>query len=96
MRITSIPALLALTVALGSCGPQTPEEVREASIAKCERQFGRLSPDPAKGNALCSCMTDRLAEQGLEVTDMLGAGRAQVESITRGCAAQAGIALPTR
>ena len=96
MRYTSIPALLALTATLAACGPQSPEEVRAASIAKCERQFGRMSPDPSKGNALCSCMTDRLAEQGLEVTDMLGAGRAQVESITRTCAAQAGIALPTQ
>ena len=95
MRITSIPAIIALTAALTACGPQTPDEVRAASIAKCERQFGRMSPDPSKGNALCSCMTDRLAEQGLEITDMLGAGRDQVESITRSCAAKAGIALPT-
>jgi hypothetical protein len=94
MRFASISALFALTTLLAACGPQSPEEVRAASIAKCERQFGRMAPDPSKGNALCSCMTDRLAEQGLEITDMLGAGREQVESITRNCAARAGIALP--
>ena len=88
------PVLAGVLATLSACGPQTPEEVRGASIAKCERQFGRLSPDPAKGNALCSCMTDRLADAGLEVTDMLGGNRAKVEQITRSCASKAGIALP--
>ena len=96
MRFATIVGALALSGALAACGPSSPEEVRAASVAKCERQFGRMAPDPSQGNALCSCMTDRLAEQGLEITDMLGAGRAQVERITRGCAAQAGISLPTR
>ncbi len=96
MRLANFTAAIALSCVLAGCGPSSPEEVRAASIAKCERQFGRIAPDPSKGNALCSCMTDRLAEQGLEITDMLGAGRAQVESITRSCAMQAGVALPAR
>ncbi|WP_336986193.1 hypothetical protein [Altererythrobacter aquiaggeris] len=104
MRITLITAATAAAaaaaaaataaLALGGCGPQTPEGVRAASVAKCERQFGRMTTDPALGNALCYCMADRLTEEELEITDMLGDGRAQVEEITRSCARQTGVPLP--
>lgn len=90
-----ILATAALGALLASCGPSSPEEIRDAAIAKCERQFGRMAPDPSKGNALCTCMTDKLAEKGLEITDMLGEGRAAVEEVTRSCARQAGVPLPT-
>ncbi|KEO87779.1 hypothetical protein EH31_06380 [Erythrobacter longus] len=94
MRIIAIPATLALTCTLAACGPQSPEEVRLAGIAKCERQFGQMAPNPSQGNALCTCLVDSLAEQGLEITDMLGPNRAQVEGTTRSCAARAGISIP--
>lgn len=94
MRVTTIPATFALTYMLAACGPQGPEEVRLAGIAKCERQFGQLASDPSQGTALCTCLVDSLAEQGLEITDMLGPNRAQVEGTTRSCAARAGISLP--
>ena len=81
-------------VLLAGCGQATPEEARAGSVAKCERQFGRLAPDPTKGAALCNCLVDKLAEKGLEITDMLGSERAKVEGITRSCAQSAGIALP--
>ena len=95
MRFNAPIGAIALCSVLAACGPTTPEEVREANVAKCERQFGRMAPDPAKGNALCTCLVDSLAEQGLEITDMLGPKRAEVESTTRSCARRAGIALPT-
>ena len=94
-RIAAMLTLTALACGLAACGPQTPEDIRAAAIAKCERQFGRVAPDPALGNALCSCMTDRLAEKGLEITDMLGGDRAAVEEIGRSCAARVGMELPT-
>lgn len=80
---------------LTACGPQSPEDVRAAAIAKCERQFGRMAPDPAKGNALCSCMADDMAAEGVEITDMLGEGRQAVERIVRNCASRVGVPLPT-
>ncbi len=80
---------------LSACGPQSAEDVRDATIAKCERQFGRMAPDAAKGNALCTCMADEMASKGVEITDMLGEGREAVEAIVRTCAGRAGISLPT-
>ncbi|MEO9462716.1 MAG: hypothetical protein ABJ242_08275 [Marinomonas sp.] len=87
----ALPAL-----ALTGCGPQTPEDIRAASIAKCERQFGQMAPDPEKGAAFCGCLTDKLADQGLEITDMLGSGREKVMSAARSCGAANGIAMPER
>lgn len=87
-------AIFGAASLLAACGPQTPEEARLASIAKCERQFGRMAPDPSKGNALCTCMVDDLAAQGLEVTDVFGGDRAAMEQITRGCARKVGVPLP--
>lgn len=85
------PMLAAL---LAGCGPQSPEDVRAAAVAKCERQFGRVASDPSKGTALCTCLTDKLAENGLEITDMLGGDRAKVEELGRSCARSAGVTLP--
>lgn len=85
------PMLAAL---LAGCGPQSPEDVRAAAVAKCERQFGRVAPDPAKGAALCGCLVDRLADNGLEITDMLDGDRAKVEELGRSCARSAGVTLP--
>ena len=93
MRYTVIAGAV-LASALSACGPQSPEEERAASVAKCERQFGRMAPDPSKGNVLCTCMIDRLAEEGMEITDVFGGDRAKVEDITRRCAVKAGVALP--
>lgn len=81
-------------LALAACGPQTPEEVRGAAIAKCEQRFARSAPDPSKGTALCTCLTDKLAEEGMEITDMLTGDRAKVEEIGRSCAKSAGMSLP--
>lgn len=92
IRVPLAASLLAIL--LTACGPQSPEDVRAAAVAKCERQFGNLSPDPAKGAAFCNCFTDRLAENGLVITDMLGSNRAKVEGIGRSCASSAGVALP--
>ena len=86
--------VLGSLATLSACGPQSPEEVRAASVAKCERQFGRMAPDPSKGNALCTCMTDKLAEEGLEITDTLGGDRSKVEEITRSCGRKAGVPMP--
>lgn len=83
-----------LALMLAACGPQSPEDIRAASVAKCERQVGKMAPDPAKGAALCGCMVDRLAADGLEIADMLGSDRAQVEAITRSCARSVGVNLP--
>lgn len=94
MRIISAVSVIGASLAMSGCGPSSPEEVRSASIAKCERQFGRLAPDPSKGNALCSCLTDKLVEKGLEITDMLGENRPAVEGAVRSCASQAGIKVP--
>ncbi|WP_156318116.1 hypothetical protein [Porphyrobacter sp. AAP60] len=80
---------------LAGCGPQSPEDIRAAAIAKCEIRFARAVSDPAKGTAWCTCTTDRLAENGLALTDMLGSERAKVEGITQSCARSAGISLPT-
>ena len=82
-------------LALTACGPQTPEDARAGLIAKCERQFGRAASDPSKGTQLCTCLTDKLAAEGLEITDMLGPDRARVESLGRSCASAAGVTLPT-
>ena len=91
-------AALFLPLMLIACGPQTPQDARAAAIAKCETRFGRAAlangADSAGANALCTCMTDRLANAGLEITDMLGPQRSRVEAIGRSCAAQAGITLP--
>ena len=94
MRVSTILSSIALSSVLVACGPATPEDERAASIAKCDRQFGRMAPDPSKGTALCSCLVDNLAEQGLEITDVFGSDRAKIESATRSCAAQVGIPMP--
>ena len=93
MRFALINAA-ALSALLAACGPATPEEAQSASIARCERQFGRIAADASQGRALCTCLTARLAEQGLEPTDMFGSNRSKVEAATRACAAQAGISMP--
>ncbi|MDP5102614.1 MAG: hypothetical protein NWP98_01665 [Erythrobacter sp.] len=87
-------AILIAAPLLGACGPQSPEAARAAEIAKCEIRFERVAPDPSKATAWCTCLTDRLAEEGLELTDMLGDERAKVEAITRSCARRAGVAMP--
>ncbi|MEP5938699.1 MAG: hypothetical protein ABJ239_10255 [Erythrobacter sp.] len=92
---TKLAVIVLAATGLAACGPQSPEDVRAAAIAKCERQFGRMSPDPAKGNALCSCMADDMAAEGVEITDMLGEGREAVKRIVRSCARRAGVPLPT-
>lgn len=94
-RLCMIGAALS-PIALAGCGPQTPEDARALSINRCERQFGRMAPDASQGNALCTCMVDELAEEGLEVTDALGGNRARVEQITRTCAQRVGVPLPDR
>ena len=91
-----LAAMGLTTMGLTACGPQSPEDVRAAAIAKCERQFGRMAPDPAKGNALCSCMADDMAAEGVEITDMLGEGRQAVERIVRTCANRVGVPLPSK
>lgn len=93
--IAGLGAMLGAVLALGGCGPQTPEEVRAATIDKCERQFGQMAPDPSAGTQLCTCLVDRLAAEGLEITDMMGGDRSQVEGIARSCAGAAGVSLPT-
>ncbi len=93
MKIAII-AIPFSAVIIAGCGPQSAEDARAHAVDKCERQFGRLSPDASKGEALCSCMTDRLAAEGLEITDMLGGDRAKVEAIGKSCAKEAGIAVP--
>lgn len=90
--LRAAPLLAAL---LAGCGQPSPEDVRAASLARCERQFGKVAPDPAKGAALCGCLVDRLAEEGLDITDMLGGDRGTVEGIGRSCASRAGVKLPT-
>lgn len=94
MKVLTMTTALASLV-LVSCGPQTPEEVRAAATAKCERQFGKMAPDPEKGEAFCGCLVDRLAENGLEVTDMLGGDREKVMETTRSCAQTHGISVPS-
>jgi hypothetical protein len=93
--VMAIGVMAAAMAGLVGCGPTTPEDVRAATIAKCERQFGKMAPDPAKGNALCSCMADEMVAEGVEITDMLGSGRDAVERIVRACAGRAGVPLPT-
>lgn len=79
---------------LSACGEAMPGDARAASIQRCERQFGQMAPDPSQGNALCTCMVDDLAAEGLEVTDMLGGDGSRVEEITRNCASEVGVTLP--
>ena len=94
MMKAGIGLTLGLPMMLTACGPSSPEEIRASAIAKCERQFGRMAPDASAGNAMCTCMVDDLAAKGLEITDMLGEGRAAVEEVTRSCARQNGVPLP--
>lgn len=86
--------LLVLAAASGGCSGGEPVDMRTAAIAKCERKFGQFSGNEATGKALCTCMTDRLAEQGLEITDMLAGDSGKVEDIAKSCAASAGMKLP--
>lgn len=91
MRQSLIASIAVFSSMLIGCGPTSPEAARNADIAKCERQFGRLASDAAQGEALCTCLIDRLAQEGLEITDAFGSNRARVEAATRTCAARAGI-----
>jgi hypothetical protein len=86
---------VAVMLGMAGCAPATPEEARAGLIAKCERQFGKVAPDPAKGTALCTCLTDKLAAEGLAITDMFGGDRGKIEGLMRSCAASAGVKLPT-
>lgn len=95
MRAVTFCGAIALATGLSACGPTSPEEARAAMISKCERQFGRMASDTSKGYALCSCFTDKLSDQGLEITDMLGPDRSSVEGALRSCAAQAGVQVPS-
>ena len=82
-------------MALAGCGPQSPEEARADTIAQCEMQFGRIAPDAAQGTQLCTCLADKLAAEGLAITDMLGGDRSKIEGMARSCASEAGVSLPT-
>ncbi len=90
MRNSAISAA-ALAALLAACAPQTAEDARQASAARCERQFGRMAPDPAQGLALCECIVGRLEDRGLEMSDALGSAREEIVGITRSCAAENGI-----
>lgn len=96
IRASAAAALLATPLALGGCdraegGAAYGGGERGRMIAKCVDKFGRAAPDPSKGEALCSCMVDRLSDEGLEVTDVFGADRNRVMEITRLCGAAVGI-----
>lgn len=93
-RGAGVAAALALGALLAGCGQASPEDARAALTGKCERQFARLAPDPAKGAELCTCLTDKLAEDGLAITDMMGGDGAKVQAVARSCAGRVGISLP--
>jgi hypothetical protein len=58
----------------------------------CERTFARMAPDPAKGQALCSCIVDGLEAEGLSIIETMGNDRGK--EIASQCAAKAGVSLP--
>ncbi len=91
-----IRKITALTIAalLVSCGPNAPADKRSLEIDACERRLGRMLPDTAKGAALCSCLVDGLAREGLEFTDILSPHRERVEAISQSCARQVGVEMP--
>lgn len=91
-RTLAITGIASLTMLTG-CGSLGPGGEREASMARCERQFGQMAPDPDKGEAFCGCLIDRLAEQGLEITDMLGDDAETVMQTTRSCASAHGVPI---
>lgn len=94
MKVLSLAVALS-SLALVSCGPQTAEDVRAASTAKCERQFGKMASSPEKGKVFCGCLVDRLAESGMEVTDMLGGDQEKVMETAKSCARTHGIPIPS-
>ncbi|MEL7454452.1 MAG: hypothetical protein AAGJ50_13880 [Pseudomonadota bacterium] len=93
MRFHLVSAALAPLTLLAACGLPSAEDAREASIAKCDRQFGRMAPDAAKGAAFCGCLVDKLSEEGLEITDMMGGERERVMQTTRSCAQAHGVPI---
>lgn len=92
MRGGGLAVLAAAGALLAGCGEALPEDAQAVSVQRCERQFGRMAGgDAAKGAALCGCMVDRLAQEGMEITDAMGAGKQQVMAVTRSCARENGI-----
>jgi hypothetical protein len=75
---------------VGGCG--AAGSAREQSLARCERSFARMAPDPAAGKALCSCIVDGLEAEGLSIIETMGNDRGK--EIASQCAAQAGVSLP--
>ncbi len=92
MRGGGLALLAAAGALLAGCGEALPEDAQAASVQRCEQQFGRMAgDDTAKGAALCACMVERLAQEGMEITNAMGTGKEQVMAITRSCAREHGI-----
>lgn len=88
--VAAIAALIPATLLLTGCG--AGGSPKERTLARCERSFARMAPDPAAGQALCSCLVDRLEAEGISILETMGDGRGT--EIARECAAQVGVSLP--
>ncbi len=82
---------IILFAPLAACGMG---DDRSRSIARCERQMQNLAPDTAAANAMCTCIVDSLAAEGMTIIDTLGDSSGRGEAITRQCAIENGVPLP--
>jgi len=89
MRWTS---LLAAVLFLGACSQGGSD--RDRAIARCERTAARASASGVTVTTMCTCFVDRLAAEGMSITDTIGSGRARGQEIMRSCAAAAGVSVP--
>ncbi len=88
-----LPAAAVALASLSACG-MVPGDEQARSQARCERTFARMAPDPSQGQALCSCMTERLADEGMTIIDTMGSGSGKGQEIVRQCASENGVQLP--
>jgi PBP1b-binding outer membrane lipoprotein LpoB len=93
MQISAIVVASLLFSALLLAGCDARGSPKEQSLARCERTFARMAPDPSAGQALCGCIVDGLEAEGLSIIDTMGSDRGK--QIASQCAAENGISLPS-
>lgn len=93
MQISAIVITPLLFPALLLAGCGAGGSPKEQSLARCERTFARMAPDPSAGKALCGCIVDGLEAEGLSIIDTMGNDRGK--QIASQCAAQNGVSLPS-
>jgi len=86
--------ILLAALLLSGCDDPEPglkDEARIERVTDCQSVVGKLAKTAAKADALCECLTGRLAAQRLTIDDLSGAKQDRAMEQLRWCGVQVGV-----